>query len=1078
MFELITDYDKAMSGSSIYIPVITVRINAITSPPIGVGGGAITSLVGKNLTRASDKWIHFSPETDWMCLYVCFAASMNLLKKSKKRKTPESEVTDVAAATPEDVFEPTRTNKRKWTLWAQTVRNQARAVFKARGETDLFPTHEGDFRVLQCLCDVYDKSCVVYGTHFGELARFEPQDPSARLQRVQPLPEIDYTPEVTGMRRTPIRRMEVIELHYTKNHYSLLLPRVALTHYFGDSSWTENLPQTLIENRLNFYQAPKYAAARASPVPGATVPDTPEGIDCSANRIVKPRYRLGPKVFGDDCAQRMRLLAFDTETYCEPITGKHILYATGVAWWESTFNEGQDGEDEMRTRTKLFYGEDSFDAFLTWLSSGQDLSPDRVHGSYLFAHNGGRYDITSLVNGVALGTNKWEFVSHKMMESSDRWISGMISCYMDLKGHRRPKKRVQVKLRDSWPILPQALAKLGKDFRVEVLKGDIPHDRVVGGAMIEKPTQAAFDEGTCAVHWEHMRRDDWDGKGSMGSEKYLAADCLCLLHIMSKYNRGIFERWGFEVFSACTAASIAKRLYLQKYHKDDHYALHSCSDELDAIIRQGYIGGRCEAFVLGVRKAPTYYYDVTSLYPACATGDLPGGMPEVVGASFTEMGIQSGEFFGFVIADVWADLAVVANHVHYFPLHGWYQNSRLIFGWPETPIRMVLTSESIKDAEKYMPGVYKYSYKWGIRFMRSRCMKSYFEDLFELKAEARKNGQDAIAAAAKITANSGYGWAGLRWCGKDSMMMNAEGNRDVFNKMLEERRLVNYSEIGKYQLMRVRKDVPHDSVSVQCAAWISDSARRRLFELMFAIRNEGHRVFYCDTDSVMTSLKLSDYPQLLNKFCPDHASGSPGALLGSLKNELAWDEPFDMGVWNGCKYYALSRTMPDGSVTTTTKLKGYQKKGQPELTPEILAKATENIEKIRELFGSNRPRDQSFIREAEQLGCIISHSKYFSFSKSSMLDTLEKRDNEIITTGWHICTRKVTKLFRPIYNKGEILALESDGLRPIIPFIYNADGDDIDSRAPDEAEIKERMGELTLLAHHVNGADLLGETLE
>ena len=1062
---LLENYDAGSRGGYINIPIKTITLYVQAAPPLGIGGGA--SLVGKNLTRASDRWIRFSPQTDWMCMYVCFAAAMNLLKIPKKRKAGDPEP---ARPTPTEIFEATRENKRHWTLWSQTVRNHARDLYVKRGNADLFPTHEADFAVLQVLCDLYDKSCIVYGTHFGELARFEPQDPEARLKRVQPLPVIGQEEVRSGSFRKKF--MEVIELHYSKNHYSLLLPRKALTYYFGDGGWVETLPKTIIDDKFNFYHANQYPSAHAAAVPGVQVGDTPADLDLTSNRIAKPHFKTGHKVFGTDVEQRMRLLSYDTETYCDPHTGRHILYATGVAWWEPTLAGGEDGEDELTPRSKLFYGEDSFEDFLRWLASGADLSPERLNGSYLFAHNGGRYDITSLVNAVALGSTDWEFVPHKMMESNDRWISGVITSYMKISGNRRGKKRVQIKLRDSWSILPAALGKLGKDFKVDVLKGDIPHDRVLGGLPVPEPTPDDLDSGM--VHWEHMRRDNWDGKGSMGSETYLRADCLCLLHIASSYNKVVFERWGFEVFAVFTAASVAKRLYLQRYHKANRLGMYNCSDDLDMVIRQGYIGGRCEAFVLGVRKGPVFYYDFTSLYPAVATGYLPGGPPNVMMVEDVRNKLRNQTFFGYIIADVSANMEEVAAHPHYLPLHGWYQNSRLIFGWPEKPIRMVLTSEAIKDGDLYMPGVYQYDIKWGIGFAPSMCMKDYFEDLFELKKKARANKQTALEAAAKITANSGYGWCGLKWHAKDSLMMSNEKTPDVYHKMLEERRLVNHSDLGDYQLMRVRKDVPHKSVCVQCCAWISDAARRKLFSLLFAIRKRGYRVFYCDTDSVMTDLRLSDHPEMLDQFCPDHASGKPGAELGSLKNELEWDEGFDMGVWNGCKYYALSRTMPDGERVTTTKLKGYQKKGQPKLTPEDIARATNNLDAIRDLFREEGPRDTSFLQRARDLGCIVSNSTYFSFSKSTMLDTFERRGAELQTSGWHIHTKKVTKLFRPIYNKGEIMKLESDGLRPIKPFVYRGvDSDNSGEEAPADGFDPDRAGALTMLAHQVNGLDML-----
>ena len=77
----------------------------------------------------------------------------------------------------------------------------------------------------------------------------------------------------------------------------------------------------------------------------------------------------------------------------------------------------------------------------------------------------------------------------------------------------------------------------------------------------------------------------------------------------------------------------------------------------------------------------------------------------------------------------------------------------------------------------------------------------------------------------------------------------------------------------------------------------------------------------------MTSCNLENYPDLMNKFCPD----GTGKALGSLKNELLDLIPdmklintkcFDSLILGGLKFYSLKKVLNNGDVKEINKLKG------------------------------------------------------------------------------------------------------------------------------------------------------------
>ena len=92
---------------------------------------------------------------------------------------------------------------------------------------------------------------------------------------------------------------------------------------------------------------------------------------------------------------------------------------------------------------------------------------------------------------------------------------------------------------------------------------------------------------------------------------------------------------------------------------------------------------------------------------------------------------------------------------------------------------------------------------------------------------------------------------------------------------------MNYTEIGKYGIARVLKDLPIKDFNVGVASAISSYSRCRLWSLIDKIESKGKQVFMCDTDSVITDARLNDYPDLMEEFMWDGC----GDALGSLKNE-------------------------------------------------------------------------------------------------------------------------------------------------------------------------------------------------
>ena len=104
--------------------------------------------------------------------------------------------------------------------------------------------------------------------------------------------------------------------------------------------------------------------------------------------------------------------------------------------------------------------------------------------------------------------------------------------------------------------------------------------------------------------------------------------------------------------------------------------------------------------------------------------------------------------------------------------------------------------------------------------------------------------------AGKIIINSAYGFWGIRVEDKDSVLIQEKGACDIHD-YINRGKFLNYTEIGKYGVARVLKDLPIKDFNVGVASAISSYSRCRLWSLIDGIESNGKRVFMCDTDSVI-----------------------------------------------------------------------------------------------------------------------------------------------------------------------------------------------------------------------------------
>lgn len=588
------------------------------------------------------------------------------------------------------------------------------------------------------------------------------------------------------------------------------------------------------------------------------------------------------------------MAAYDLETYVKD--NVQCPYALGVAWFDP------DG----RKNYKAWWGPSCVQSFFDWLQDGL------LDGYTLFGHNAGKFDVPLLFSQY-LSTAMCKFNIANLTELNGRIISMKLQY-----------EAMSFKFLDSFCFLPQSLDSLTREFKVEhqKLTGTIDHEAI-----------------------NEWNVEQWYAR----VEPYLTNDCYGLLELMGLYAEGIQEDFDIDITQCCTAASLARTIFFTHYYKPKVAPLHKLKIETDLFIRSSYFGGRCEVFYRGEYNNPSWYYDFTSLYPyVMSKHDLPVGRPisvydEDQMASYVRDGRL--EAFGFFEVEVES-----IGDPEALPLHGHVHENRLVFPRFEKPTKMVLFSEEIKYGHEL--GIYKYKFLRGYVFDKEPIMAECSKELFLKKQEATREGLKAKAKAAKVTVNSSYGFWGLRRTNRTQVKLHRPES-EKWRKILEADRLQSIGWFPKYIVTRSTEDIETEYMQVAVAAAVTSWARMLLYRLLSGIRRRGHKLLYCDTDSVISTLRLSDYPELIQELGIPESSSELGGLKNELSDDLpdAEDDPcIHSLVVVAPKFYAWKRN--DCSLQST-KLKGYSQRNdklQYDQFELLMNRKIDNLSQIQTQF--------------------------------------------------------------------------------------------------------------------------------
>ena len=422
------------------------------------------------------------------------------------------------------------------------------------------------------------------------------------------------------------------------------------------------------------------------------------------------------------------------------------------------------------------------------------------------------------------------------------------------------KDKLSLTISDSYAIMPNKLSNLGKDFEVATLKSKFPYKFAIQDHLFYEGNLPSIE------YYDNISYDEYDSMSvaiwSFKDEtiRYLINDLLSLHQILIKANKQVFLDYNLDMTDNITISGLALRLFFKDYYKKNIPSINRPSLYKD--IKQAYYGGITEVYK--PRGENLYYYDVNSLYPSVALNDMPGLICSKL--VFYEDYYNIDTLFGFFCCEIETPLDDYLGLLPFktinglqFPLGKWV-------GW--------YFSEELKFAKEHG---YKIKVLKGYSFNKeSNVFNEYIDKVYKIKSNPINNTQKVMA---KSLLNNLLGRFGINMDKPVSEIMSSKtfDNKMLMNKITsykqisEDKYLVSYvpkldynvvksHDLDITKLARKYKDKetqPITATSVVISAAVTAYARIHINKLKLDIINLGGKIYYSDTDSIVTNIQLS-----------------------------------------------------------------------------------------------------------------------------------------------------------------------------------------------------------------------------
>lgn len=336
------------------------------------------------------------------------------------------------------------------------------------------------------------------------------------------------------------------------------------------------------------------------------------------------------------------------------------------------------------------------------------------------------------------------------------------------------------------------------------------------------------------------------------------------MEIIDKFNKYIFKTYDIQMTQCLTISRLGLDILLKKYLPSDGNSNLPLINKKDVFrfINDGYYGGITEVYKPYGENL--LYYDVNSQYPFCAKNSMPGNKCTYI-EDFTGKELNLDELFGYFYCKVKTN----NGYLGLLPLH---KNGSLIL--PNGEFYGTWFSEELKFAKQ---NGYEITPLKGYNFNKvENVLNKFVDELYEI----RSNSTGLVKTITKMLLNSPFGRLGMSIEKPITKIVNKIELDFILSchevksltELNENRFLITYdSEISKnictsYELDYIKilnknkKDIENNirfyDVSISTAAAITSYARIYMNKIKLEIFKLGGKIYYMDTDSIVTNIEL------------------------------------------------------------------------------------------------------------------------------------------------------------------------------------------------------------------------------
>ena len=566
----------------------------------------------------------------------------------------------------------------------------------------------------------------------------------------------------------------------------------------------------------------------------------------------------------DSTLENMKIGVIDLEAYYKLLVDKEKIYSGGFYTYIDSSPVIESLDKDLNS-DKLV------------VSLIEKMFKEKYRGVIFYCHNFGKYDIFFILK-ILLDYNQGVSVNDRY-KYDYRFRDGVIlklkiskKVYYNSKDKsNKPIKKfktVSITICDSYSILTDNLDKLCKNFNInkDEAKSIFPHDFATENTLFyigSTPSYYYYNSKMSLTNYNEIFTDNWNFK--LESYKYLTKDLLSLYNVIKKANHQLLLNFDVNITDALTISGLANKIFLKHHYKKPVIPLLN-NKEYYNDIKQSYYGGITEVYIpIGF---DLFYYDVNSLYPFVALKDMPGCSVSYVEYYLTEQDniYNLEDLFGFFYCKVEAPKDL---YIGLLPVKD--SNSGLIFplgkwnGW--------YFSEQLKFAKE---NGYKIEVIRGYKFNKAKdVFNSFVSDIYKHKTNKSK---PELKSVSKLILNSLLGRFALKLDKSITQMVNENefeviaATKDIlselkFNKYnilisfskdinVENVKTLNIDIDKAYSKLKIKSDYKYNNISVAISSAITAYGRIHISQIKIDILKFGGKIYYSDTDSIVTDIEL------------------------------------------------------------------------------------------------------------------------------------------------------------------------------------------------------------------------------